>query len=116
MRSDEQGFWHTAGAWLIYIAMSTLGALANYAEKVDKGERFSVKTFLLRWVIAAFASSMAGLYGESQDWDKRFIFMVCGVAGYMGVTAIKIGENLIKNRAGATSAPEERRNENQNGP
>lgn len=112
---QDQDLLTTIGSWLIYVVMSTLGALANYAEKVDKGEKFSLKTLMLRWIVAAFASAMAALYAESQGWDKRFIFMICGVAGYMGVSAIKMCENLLRNRMGVPT-PEVTTNENTNRP
>lgn len=108
MKQDDHNFISGVLAWIGYIAIATLGALANYADKVDKGEKFSITTLLLRWVIAAFASSIMALYGESQDWDKKFIFIACGIAGYMGVTAIKFGENILKQRFGG-SPPEEKK-------
>lgn len=109
---DNQGVLDVAISWLIYIVMCTLGALANYADKVEKGEKFSIKTFILRWLTAAFAASMAALYGESQLWDQRFIYMVCGVSGYMGVKAINIGEGLIRSKFSFT---QEKKDENSNG-
>lgn len=92
------------GTWLIYIVMASLGCLANYANKIDNGEKFSLKTLATRWIVALFAATLAGLWGESQHWDKIFIFMVCGLAGWMGVSAIKIAENLIKQRSGGNSS------------
>lgn len=109
LKQDEPGALSGLLTWIVYIAISTLGALANYADKIDKGEKFSIKTLILRWVIAAFASSMTALYGESQEWDKRFIFIVCGIAGYMGVTAIKMGENILKQRVGGATPPEDKK-------
>lgn len=109
LKQEEQGLFSGALTWIVYIVMSTLGALANYADKIDKGEKFSITTLILRWVIAAFASSIMALYGESQEWDKRFIFIVCGIAGYMGVTAIKMGENILKQRFGGSTPPEDKK-------
>jgi len=108
LKSDDQGLISTALTWIGYFVISTLGALANYADKIDKGEKFSISTLILRWVIAAFASSIMALYGESQQWDVRFIFIACGIAGYMGVTAIKMGENILKQRFG-TTPPEDKK-------
>ena len=106
MKPEDQSYFDVAVTWLIYLVMSTLGALANYADKVDRGEKFSILTLILRWFIAAFASSLVGFYGELQAWDKRFIFILCGMAGYMGVTVIKMIERVIKSRFSGNT-PEE---------
>lgn len=105
MQHDDSSLWQTVAKWLVYIAMATLGALANYADKVDKGEKFSVVTLSLRWIVAAFAAAMAGLYCESKDLGFLYTSMICGICGYSGVTAIKIFQNIFKNFTGGSTPP-----------
>lgn len=105
MQHEDNNLLQQFGRWAIYIAMATLGALANYADKVDKGERFSVSTFLLRWIVAAFAAAMAGLYCESKDMGFLYTSMICGICGYSGVTAIKAFQNMAKNLTGGSNPP-----------
>lgn len=105
VQHDDNNLWQQFAKWLVYIAMGTLGALANYADKVDKGEKFSLSTLALRWIVAAFAASMAGLYCESKELGFLYTSMVCGVCGYSGVTAIKAFQNMLKNITGGNNPP-----------
>lgn len=109
VQHDENNIWQTAAKWIVYLAMSTLGALANYADKVDKGEKFSLSTLILRWIVAAFAAAMAGLYCESKDLGFLYTSMICGVSGYSGVTAIKAFQTMLRNLTGAASPPEDKK-------
>lgn len=96
----DQDLLGTIGSWIIYIVMAVLGCLANYASRVDSGEKFSIKTLALRIIVSVFAATLAGLWGDSAGWDRKFIFMACGLAGWMGVGAIKMIENVAKSRSG----------------
>lgn len=105
MQHDDNNLLQQLAKWLVYIAMSTLGALANYADKVDKGEKFSLATLALRWIVAAFAAAMAGLYCESKDLGFLYTSMICGISGYSGVTAIKAFQTMLRNITGGSTPP-----------
>lgn len=96
----EQDLVSLIGSWVIFIVMAVIGCFANYASKIDSGEKFSLKTLALRLIIAIFAAVLVGLWGDLEGWDRRLTFMACGLAGWMGVSLIKLIENIIKRKAG----------------
>lgn len=96
----DQDLFSVIGSWIIYIVMAVLGCLANYASRVDAGEKFSIKTLVLRIIVSMFAATLVGLWGDSSGWDLKFICMACGLAGWMGVGAVKMIENAARSRSG----------------
>ena len=83
--SDGASIWLTVltGMW---------GALASYLRRLQAGEAFRLVSLMSHLVISIFASLLVGLLCVHIGAPWPLMAMSTGLAGWMGVEAIKIVE------------------------
>lgn len=80
---------------LLSLAMTTLGALANYALKIISGEIFSWRTLFLQLIVSLFSGSLMWLLLHHYAVTDDLAGAVCGLAGWSGASLIKTLEKKL---------------------
>lgn len=89
---------------LIALAITTLGAIASYANRVIKGEKFSWFVLLLQVIVSIFSGAMMILAGIHYMWPMEVTGGICGLAGWSGPTLIKALEARFLSKVGDVNA------------
>ena len=81
-------------------ALSFIGGIANYANKVNQGliKRFSIVELIGELFISGFAGFITFLLCDSAGFDSRLTAAMVGVSGHMGSRAIFLLERVVNNK------------------
>lgn len=89
---------------LVALLMTTLGAVASYANRVIKGDKFSWFILTLQIIVSVFAGSLMILAGIHYMWPLEVTGGICGLAGWSGPALIKALEARFLSKAGGANA------------
>jgi len=81
--------------WALYLFLTFAGFGASQAVKLESGEPFVKSRFFLRAFASLFAGLLAGLYGDYSKLSIQLIAAFCGLAGFAGVSFIRMIEPII---------------------
>lgn len=80
---------------MMTILMTAMGLSASSAYKVLNGEEFTIRTFILQALVAAFAGALVYLTASYYSWEPEIAGSFAGFAGWSGAEIIKTIEKRI---------------------
>lgn len=89
---------------IVALLMTALGAIASYANRVIKGEKFSWLVLMMQVIVSIFSGSLMIMAGIHYQWPMEVNGGICGLAGWSGPALIKALEARLLSKAGDVNA------------